>query len=214
MLNDRTGDCSLAAAAHLIEEWTSQTGADVKLTDDDVMGAYRALSGYDPATGENDHGVAELDVLNYWRKHGIGSRFIEAYVALEPHNHEHIRDAINLFGGCMIGLKLPTTAQSQVTWAVPPGGPVGRGAPGSWGGHAAAVVAYNERRVSCVSWGSTKQMTWEFLDAYCDEAYAVLSPDWFTGEVAPVGLDIETLRADLALVAGRPAPAAGQPAPA
>jgi hypothetical protein len=200
MLNDTIGDCTCAAAAHLVQDWTSNDGELVTLSDDDVLAAYEAVSGYDPKTGANDNGAVEIDVLNYWRGTGVGGHKFDAYVALEPHNHEHVRDSINLFGGCYIGLSLPVSAQRQRTWTVPPGGPTGPGSPGSWGGHAVVLVGYNPRRVTCITWGQEKQMTWGFLDAYCDEAYALLSvDDWLQGDrKAPNGLDLGTLRADLA----------------
>jgi hypothetical protein len=45
-------------------------------------------------------------------------------------------------------------------------------------------------------------MTWSFLDAYCDEAYALLSiDDWMHEDrKAPNGLDLVTLRRDLAQI--------------
>ena len=45
-------------------------------------------------------------------------------------------------------------------------------------------------------------MTWGFLDAYCDEAYALLSiDDWLHADrKSPDGLDLETLRSDLAQI--------------
>jgi hypothetical protein len=44
-------------------------------------------------------------------------------------------------------------------------------------------------------------MTWEFFDKYCDEAYAIISPDWFNSElVSPVGFKFDELKKDLAAI--------------
>ena len=208
MKNDTVGDCTCAAAGHLIEDWTANAtnGKDtVVLSDGDIVAAYSAITGYDPATGANDTGAVEIDVLNYWRKTGIGGHTILAYVAMEPGNHQHVMDAVYLFGGCYIGLALPISAQNQAVWSVPPGGRGGDGAPGSWGGHAVPVVAYDSRGLTCVTWGMLKRMTWQFWDTYCDEAYAVLSQDWLeSAGKAPSGLDLPALQADLEQVAGTP----------
>ena len=203
MENDHIGDCTCAAAGHLIEEWTSNVGQEVVPPDSAIVDAYSAITGYDPKTNSNDNGAVELDVLNYWRRTGIADRKIDAYVALEPGNHEHIRAAVYIFGGCYIGLALPVTAQTQRVWSVPPGGPQGNGAPGSWGGHAVPVVAYDPLGLTVVTWGALKRMTWGFWDTYCDEAYAILSEDFVNeNKIAANGIDLQTLQADLNEVVG------------
>lgn len=203
MGNDRIGDCTCAAAGHLIEEWTSNATREVVPPDSAIIAAYSAVSGYDPQTGNNDNGAVELDVLNYWRHTGIANHNIDAYVALEPGNHDHVRAAVYIFGGCYIGVQLPLTAQGQRVWSVPPGGTQGNGAPGSWGGHAVPVVAYDSLGLTVVTWGQLKRMTWGFWAAYCDEAYAVLSEDFVNAnKVAANGIDLTALRADLQQVTG------------
>lgn len=199
MANDSIGDCTTAAAGHMIEQWTTYAGKTTTPSDTAVIAAYSAVSGYNPRTGTNDNGAVEIDVLNYWRHTGIAKHKIMAYVALEPKNHTQVMDAVLLFGNCYIGLALPQTAQTQAVWTVPPGGPSGAGAPGSWGGHAVPIVAYDERGLTCVTWGMLKRMTWTFWDAYCDEAYAVLSKDWISGETrrAPNNFDLAALQKDL-----------------
>ncbi len=68
--------------------------------------------------------------------------------------------------------------------------------PGSWGGHAVPVIAYDASGLTCITWGALKRMTWAFWDAYCDEAYACLSRDWAAAR-APSGFDWAALDADL-----------------
>src|SRR6266566_3386455 len=69
--NDSRGDCTTAAAGHMIEAWTAAAaGAAVEISEDAVLSAFEAVKLTDPLTGEE--GAIELDVLRYWRKRGIG----------------------------------------------------------------------------------------------------------------------------------------------
>jgi len=204
MDNDQIGDCTCAAAGHLIMEWTANAGKQAATpTDKQIVAAYSAITGYNPVTGANDNGANELDVLNYWRQTGIAGHKIDAYMALEPSNHNHIMDSVYIFEGCYIGVQLPISAQAQTQnhqpWSVPPGGPSGDGKPGSWGGHAVPVVAYDARGVTVVTWGALQVMTWTFWEAYCDEAYSLLSKDYLNGKKqAPQGFSMNELQEDLA----------------
>jgi len=207
MDNDQIGDCTCAAAGHLLMEWTANAQSKMFTpADDQIVEAYSAITGYNPATGANDNGAVELDVLNYWRQQGIADHKIQAFVALEPSNHTHVMDAVWIFGGCYIGLALPKTAQAQTSnkqiWSVPPSGTGGDGAPGSWGGHAVPIVAYDSRSLTVVTWGALQAMTWGFWAAYCDEAYAIISPDFLKQKngqtVTPNGFNMQQLQEDLA----------------
>jgi hypothetical protein len=207
MDNDQIGDCTCAAAGHLMMEWTANAkGKIFDPTDKQIVAAYSAITGYDPSTGANDNGAVELDVLNYWRQHGIAGHKIQAFVATEPSNQTHIMDSVWIFGGCYIGLQMPKSAQAQTAnhqpWSVPAQGPTGDGKPGSWGGHAVPVVAYNARVLTVVTWGALQTMTWAFWDAYCDEAYAIISADFLKSQngqpVTPAGFNMQQLKEDLA----------------
>jgi len=182
MANDKIGDCTCAAAGHLIMEWTDDNNALFTPPDQDIINAYAAITGYNPVTGANDNGANETDVLNYWRKTGIASHQIMAYAALEPQNHNHIMQSVFLFGGCYIGLSLPVTAQTQTVWSVPPGGAKGKGAAGSWGGHAVPVIGYDSHGLTVITWGATKK---------------IISPDFVGKQTAPSGFDLAALQADL-----------------
>jgi len=110
-----------------------------------------------------------------------------------------VRAGAYLFGGLYLGLALPVTAQTQDTWDWT-GTLSGDAAPGSWGGHAVDVVAYDDAALTIVTWGALKKMTWAFFDRYCDEAYAILSNDYLDAGRAPSGFDLNALKQDLSLV--------------
>ena len=198
MLNDSLGDCTCAAAGHLIEAWTANAGVRVTPPDSAILAAYEQLCGYNPADPSTDGGGVEVDVLNGWRKIGIAGHRIGAYAAVDVHNLSHVKTAVSLFGGVYAGVSLPRSAQGQNSWAVPSGGAVGDGAVGSWGGHAVPVVAYNPAGPVVVTWGALLQVTWAFWLAYFDEAYAIVSPDWLVaGAATPAGVNVEALATDL-----------------
>jgi len=103
-----------------------------------------------------------------------------------------------------IGLLLPRSAQWQRDeWTLSSGADA---RPGSWGGHAVNLIDYTRGKGPvCVTWGRLLPMTWQFFEAYCDEAYAVLSPDWATQkQKAPSGFDVAQLERDLAAIKGAP----------
>ena len=196
--NDKIGDCTCAAAAHMIEAWTAESsGRAVELDVQAVLDAFDRVKQVDPVTGEA--GAVELDVLNDWRKTGIGGHAIVAYARVSVHDELLVRTAAWLFGGLYIGLQLPLTAQQQATWDWT-GTLAGPAAPGSWGGHAVDVVRYGAAGLTVVTWGALKELTWSFWQRYCDEAYCLISTDFLAGGRTPDGFDLAALSADLALV--------------
>lgn len=196
--NDRIGDCTTAAAGHMIEAWTAAAnGTATEIPESAVLTAFDAVKIVDPQTGEE--GAVELDVLKYWRKTGIGGHAIGAFARVSLVDQRLVRSGTWLFGGLYLGLALPVTAQTQDTWDWT-GSLTGPAAPGSWGGHAVDVVGYDDEAMTIVTWGSLKQMTWSFFERYCDEAYSILSNDFLAAGKAPNGFDLAALKEDLALV--------------
>lgn len=198
MGNDKYGDCTCAAAGHLIMCWTAAVGMCFIPSDQFVIGAYAAITGFNPTTGANDDGAVETDVLNYWRKSGIAGHVIGGYAAVDyGTNPLQTQLAIYLFGAAYIGLNLPLTAQSQGMWDVVAGGGVQAEA-GSWGGHAVPVLGYDNETLTVITWGVPMKMTWAFYHAYCEEAYAIFSNDFINGKKqSPAGFDLATLQADI-----------------
>lgn len=204
--NDRLGDCTIAAAGHMVQSWTAAASSPREPAEQDILDAY-------DATGSGDTGRFEVDVLNYWRNTGIGGDRIAAYAYLDPQNLDHVHAAIWLFGGVYAGVALPNTAKGQTVWDVD-GDPSVQGSdafPGSWGGHAVPFLGYGAGHLATVTWGATLNLTDAFHLAYTDELYVPLSADFLKGDVNPAGFDLAALQADLAVLTGAATP---PPAPA
>lgn len=200
-LNDSLGDCTCAAAGHMVQAWTADgQSKEIDITDAQVLKAYEAVGGYRPGNPSTDNGAVELDVLKYWKSHGIGGHKIGAYGSVDPLKIDLVRTGIFLFGGLYIGVALPISAQNQTTWDVPAGGTHGDGATGSWGGHAIPVLDYDGKTFTCITWGAVKRMTVRFFEAYCDEAHPAISNDFLKSSKAPNGFDLAALNADLAAI--------------
>jgi hypothetical protein len=196
--NDRIGDCTTAAAAHMIEAWTAAgRGQAVELPERAVLDAFDHVKVTDPFTGQE--GAIELDVLRYWRANGIGGHSIGAYARVAVRDQRLVETAAWLFGGLYIGLQMPLSAHAQPVWDWT-GSLAGPARPGSWGGHAVDVVRYDRNGLTVVTWGRLQELTWSFWNRYCDEAYCILSDDFLQKGNAPNGFDLAALEADLALV--------------
>jgi hypothetical protein len=196
--NDRLGDCTTAAAGHMIEAWTAAgRGHALEVPESAVVDAFEHVKVVDPRTGEE--GAVELDVLRYWRRTGIARHRIGAFARVSIHDHALVRIGAYLFGGLYIGIQLPVTAQHQRVWDWTHrlDGPA---RPGSWGGHAVDVVRYDARTLTVVTWGRLKELTWSFWDRYCDEAYCLLSTDFLESGKAPNGFGLVALKRELELV--------------
>jgi len=217
MANDRLGNCTCAGLGHMIQVWTGNAKPPAEVwTDAQVIAAYSQLCGYNPSDPSTDCGGVELDILNAWRTTGVNGDQIVAYIALNPRNATELQQAIALFGGIYTGLALPISAQQQAIWDTTPSSPSDAG---TWGGHCVPFCGYYpaiagdwfhrllgasqfaKGGATCITWGQTKKLTWDFVSAYCDEAYAIVTQDFIEANgQSPSGFDLSTLQADLAAV--------------
>jgi hypothetical protein len=199
MHNDTLGDCTIAAVAHAVQVFSANSSAEITVPDTQVLHYYEQWDGYKPGDPSTDHGGVELDVLTNWQKSEFNKHKLIAFADPAFANIEEIRQTITLFGGVYIGLSLPLTAQTQTIWDVVPGGGA-NAKPGSWGGHAVFVPAYDANGFTCVTWGQLKTMTVAFWNEYVDEAHALLSQDWLTAKGSPQGFNLAELQSDLGLI--------------
>jgi hypothetical protein len=187
--NDTLGDCTIAAVAHAITAYCGLVGTRK------VMAAQAVTKLYMHLTGGIDSGLAELDVLNHWRKHAVDAEKILAFAALDIRNHDHVKQAIHLFGGVYLGFQVQRHCledfQARKPWTP---------APLTHEGHAVYAVGYDKHGLTVLTWGNTQKATWGWWDECVDEAYAILPPQAKKADFAP-GFDFAQLQADLQAVA-------------
>ena len=200
LANDRYGCCVISSMMHQSMLWNKAArGIDVKYTDDLCIDTYHKVN----HTTE-DRGTNMLKALKYRRKHGILDaegkvHKIAAFAYLNVHDIDQIRAAIYLFGLVDIGFAVPDYCMEQFEhgrpWVVKENGV-------NEGGHCVPIVGFNEM-FNVVTWGKEQKMEVNFFSRYADEAYAIMSGDYFNGKKqTPEGFDLSQLKKDLAILEG------------
>lgn len=186
--NDTYGDCTCAAVGHAATMFEAAVGNTNIPTIDAVVALYQSL------TGGPDTGLDELTVLNHWRQSMFSGVQITAYASIDPKNHDHVKQAIQLFDLVYVGLQVPADMED----CFEAGRVMGAGAL-TQGGHAVIAVAYDDVGPKILTWGGIMQMTWACWDDCVDEAYALL-PDEAQNPAFVPGVDFTQLQADLTAV--------------
>lgn len=194
MLNDQLGDCTCAAAGHMIMNWTANAGVLVTPSDNQILSAYEAVGGYKPNDPSTDNGAVELDVLKYWQKNGIAGHKIGAFVSIYPKNIQHLKIASWLFGGVYTGAILKQAdmdaVQNGKNWTYSKGQSIG--------GHAIPALGYDSNGFQFITWGAVQTASYEWVYNQLEEAYAIVSADWINNVGnSPSGFNVKQLISDL-----------------
>ncbi len=199
--NDSVGDCVFAGSDHETMLWTMEAGNPATFTAANAIADYSAVTGYNPDGPGTDRGTEVRQALQYRQQTGLidanaNRHKIGAYLALEPGNLDHLYEAMYLFGAVGIGIMFPNSAMDQFQagrpWSVVHGAQI-------MGGHYVPLVA-DRGNLVCVTWGRLQQVTLQFYQRYCDEAWAILSPEMLKADKSPEGFDLMQLQADLQAV--------------
>lgn len=204
--NDRLGDCVFAGIGHQEQQISSLgQGAEVRVTDDDVVGGYSTVTGYNPGDPSTDQGTYVQDAMAWWRKTGIAGHQILSYASIDPADTRLIKQCVKLFGAVGVGFNFPDSAWQQFAderpWDVVP-----VAAPD--GGHYVMVGAYDPSYWNVVTWGAEQLMTPAFWTKYVDECWVVIDDemaDKLTGR-AFSGVDLYTLGQDFSALTREPSP--------
>ncbi len=209
-LNDAKGDCVIASLFHLAGVWTgNEVGTPLQGTDAEVAATYAIWN-----PGRQDNGCDISTVNNYWRDHGVTINGqlhkIDSYVAVDNTNWDLVKAAIALGFMLKLGIDLPGAWEQTNdggVWDVTSSRVVG--------GHDVPAIDFNDTvGATIATWAGTRTITKKAFTSkqYITEAYGILSPDWYSAaQTAPNGIDVTTLKADLALIAAGQIPSIGPP---
>lgn len=192
--NNQYGDCTMAAAAHMIQSWNAQIGAS-----DSVPSEQQVVDEYFKLSHGQDSGLVETNVLKTWQRGGLWGNRVIAYAPVNVHALTMIKQTIALFGGIYAGIQVPASAQQQFEdgkpWTLEPGSQQQR----IVGGHAIPLLGYDADWLYAITWGAVQQIAWDWWSTYADEAWAILAQEYKeAGEVN--GINLAALEADLQLV--------------
>jgi hypothetical protein len=192
--NDAYGDCTMAAAAHMIQSWNAETGQQMPVpADKEVIAQYLKL------TGGQDTGLVESQVLKTWMSKGLWSNKIAGYAPVNVHSLDALKQAIAFFGGVYVGIQVPDNAQTQFAAGQPWTLVADWQSQPIEGGHAIPLLGYDDQYLYAITWGAVQPMAWDWWSTYGDEAWVILSAEFeHAGNVG--GIDLATLKADLAKV--------------
>ena len=190
--NDTLGDCTIAGVDHALKTWNAQVPKFPLPTPDTatIEQVYFSL------TGGQDTGLVEYNVLNTWRATGLFGSTIVGFAPVNKDKVLDIHQAIAAYGVAYLGIQCPQSAQQDFAegqpWTYDPSSPID-------GGHCIIAVGYDSQYVYCVSWGKTVKVTYPFLAAYLDEAWAMVPHQYLLAGRGPE-LAVDALVKDLNLL--------------
>ena len=198
-LNDRFGDCVIAAFGHAIHVWT--TNADVRavtVADGDIQREYFRQ------TGGSDNGLVIADALDELTRVSLGGQKIRCYAKIVRQTKadwiEACKHAIHLFGFCNFGVSLPNSFQNEINAGVPWRNTRDRPNPGL--GHSMLAASYDQDGVTFATWGQEQKATWDWVWKYADEAFVAVSPCWIDNSTPPMGLDLRLMHDNFVALTG------------
>jgi hypothetical protein len=193
--NDRYGDCTFAGMVHAFMATASEeNGTETFPTTDETVAAYLSY------TNGQDQGAVESDLLQTWKNTTILGRELLGYAPVPVSNLDEVKQVINTFGVCYIGIRVPASCETQFQkhepWAL-------TGTPADdqiLGGHCIILVGYDTEYFYAVTWGSVQKIEYNWLTQYMDEAWALITPE-IGNKGSYNGLNLDQLKKDIEALA-------------
>lgn len=211
-LNDQLGDCVEAGLGHHEQQISRYgQGAEVDVTDNDVLHAYEAITGYTPSDPSSDQGTLVQDALAWWRKgSGLAGHAITAYAAVDLNSGTEVKQAVATFGAVGIGFNFPAYAMDQFDTGKP--WDVQKANASIEGGHYVIVAGYDATYFYVVTWGAIQRMTPAFFRKYVDEGWVVID-DEMVSKLSQYGTDLYAFGEEFASLTGQANPFPADPTP-
>lgn len=201
--NDEAGCCVEAAAMHWIMAATANTKKPATFTKQNCLDLYSAITGYDSNDPSTDQGTAYTDLFAHWKNVGIKDASGKVHKILGwasiGLDLTKLRQAIDIFGGILIGTIVTQSMEEQFRsgepWDAPFSGSV-------LGGHGIPWLGFGRQGQTCITWAKRQQMD-TTAPSQIDEAYAVVTQDFVDDKtgLAPNALNMDALMAALKTVA-------------
>ena len=176
--SDVYGNSVLAARANAqLRLARIEQNRTIPLTEAIVVSLYKTLTGCKKPGDKKDVGLAYLPAMHQWKTVGwnVGRRNyrVAAYGELDPLDRDQLMFGCYILTGIHFGFSLPTAVKKNMNW-IYDGEKTPEWKAGSWGGFAAFGYGYNSRGFYLKAWDKDIFASWEFIERYCDEAWAVI----------------------------------------
>jgi hypothetical protein len=187
-LNDSQGCCTCSGIGNSLRVDSNGTK---QITDGDVETGYVAVTGregaaYDPTSGANDNGCAEIDVLDYWVQVGVGGDKLVTHAGVDFNNILEVRTALYLCGPLYPGWQLSTDQQSQQVWAP------GSAAPATISG--TPIPTGQGDIFTVLTWAQYKPCVEAYIQFACDELHALITDAWVQRNQGNPAVDMQALQ--------------------
>jgi hypothetical protein len=195
-LNDRLGDCVVAAKQHKIRLWDAEgTGSDtVEFTDDNTVSNYELLGNYNPGDPDSDQGCDMVTAAQLELTRGIvdsTGRIHKPGVALQLQagNWEQLRYAAYLFDGVELGILVTSDMQQafadEAPWDTDQFNPYN-----VEGGHCVPVMAWSGGMPELITWAQPQLLT---KALYTAPQFNTVTMCYATQEKLANGVDLQGL---------------------
>lgn len=199
--NDQYGNCVWAGSDHAVMDLNLAAGRPAP-----IMSLKACLQNYTNVAGfhegppaSNDNGTVMIDAMKYWMNKGLILNdnnvldHLGGFIPANPLNNHELKLLLDQFGGALVGVNLPESADDEfdrgVPWSDTTGTPTG--------GHCIWLRPfYNSQYIQAVTWGGTTLITWDWWNTYKDEVYGLVSTNWIgVNKLTPAGFTADNVEA-------------------